>query len=225
MKKIIPAIVVIFLFSALACNQTKVPDKVSAAFAAKYPSAQNVKWDKESATEFEAEFVMNGKKMSASFDADGNMITQETAEVGEEGEENEAAEHGEEAEEHAGHEGEISVTDAVAATFKAKYPSAQNVEWGMESATEFEAEFEMNGNKMSANFDADGNWIETEAVLTKDDLPAAVLAALNSQFGESEIMTIESLEKAGEAIVYEIKLKKGETETDIEFDSNGNVIK
>jgi hypothetical protein len=40
-------------------------------FAAKFPNAKNVKWDRESDTEWEAEFKMAGKEYSANFGNDG----------------------------------------------------------------------------------------------------------------------------------------------------------
>jgi len=120
---------------------------------------------------------------------------------------------------------QIKVPENVAASFKAKYPSAQKVEWSKESDTEFEAEFEMNGKEMTANFDTSGKWLVTETKLAKDDLPAPVLATLKSQFGDSKVKTAESLEKAGEAVVYEVKLEKDGTELEVVLDASGKIIK
>ena len=120
---------------------------------------------------------------------------------------------------------QTKVPEKVAAAFKAKFPAAQKVEWGKESATEFEAEFELNGKEMSANFDAGGKWLETEAKLDKKDLPASVLATLKSQFSDSKIKKAESLEKTGEAIVYEIKLEQGEAGMEVVLDAGGKVVR
>lgn len=49
----------------------KAPQKVKEAFAKKFPMAKKVKWDKESATEWEAEFKMNKVDYSANFLEDG----------------------------------------------------------------------------------------------------------------------------------------------------------
>ena len=43
-------------------------------------------------------------------------------------------------------------------------PAATDVKWGKESAKEYEAEFRLNGNNVSANFGSDGAWVETETV-------------------------------------------------------------
>lgn len=120
---------------------------------------------------------------------------------------------------------QIKVPEKVAAAFKARFPAAVTVEWGKESDTEFEAEFKMNGKEMSANFDATGKWLETETRLSKNDLPAPVLAALKSTFGGSEVKNIESLEEAGKAIVYEVQLEQGEKKLEVILDAGGKIVK
>lgn len=47
------------------------PQKVKDAFAKKFPAVKKVKWDKESDTEWEAEFKMKGTEYSANFLTDG----------------------------------------------------------------------------------------------------------------------------------------------------------
>jgi len=297
MKSFITSILAVVLFSVIACSQTKVPEKVADAFKAKFPSAQKVEWGKESASEFEAEFRLNGNEMSANFDAsgkwleteakltkddlpapvlatlksqfgdskikkaeslekageavvyevkleqdeaelevvldsNGNVIKKEAKgeekeqkEMGEKSEQEEAGEHGEEAEEQNEGTEKIAVPKTVTVAFKAKYSAAQKVEWGKESDTEFEAEFKLNGKEMSANFDANGTWLETEAKLAPKDLPAPVLATLKSQFADSKIKKAESLDKAGEAIVYEVKLEQDEAEMEVILNASGKVLK
>ena len=120
---------------------------------------------------------------------------------------------------------ETQVPGKVASAFKAKFPTAQDVQWGKESASEFEAEFKLNGKEMSANFDANGTWLETEAKLPARDLPAPVLAALKAQFGNSKVEKAESLEKAGEAVVYEVRLEQDEATLEVVLDASGKIIR
>jgi hypothetical protein len=49
----------------------EVPQKVKAAFTMKFPTVKKVKWDKESDTEWEAEFKIKGVEYSANFLEDG----------------------------------------------------------------------------------------------------------------------------------------------------------
>ncbi|MEH6408263.1 MAG: hypothetical protein V7767_13365, partial [Leeuwenhoekiella sp.] len=63
------------LFLALvtfSCSSTKeIPNAVNEAFAKKFPNAKSVKWDKETETEWEAEFKMDGMEYSANFTDEG----------------------------------------------------------------------------------------------------------------------------------------------------------
>jgi uncharacterized membrane protein YkoI len=60
------------LTGIIACAQkNEAPKAVTDAFAKIFPDATKVKWDKESDTEWEAEFKMNTVEYSANFEADG----------------------------------------------------------------------------------------------------------------------------------------------------------
>ncbi len=67
------------LISLNACGQnTKdVPVKVKTAFEQKFPGVQKVKWGKENANEWEAEFKMNAKEYSANYNSDGTWLETE----------------------------------------------------------------------------------------------------------------------------------------------------
>ena len=89
---------------------------------------------------------------------------------------------------------------------------------------ECEAEFTMDGKKMSASFDNSGKWIESESAITEKDLPASVVASLNKDypgFKKGEIVIFESTEIKG----FELGLKKGETSIEVIFDNTGKLLK
>lgn len=70
---------VMFLASGIvAFGQKNVPMPVSKAFSQKYATAIAVKWASEEANEWEAEFKLNGKEMSASYDNAGKWLESET---------------------------------------------------------------------------------------------------------------------------------------------------
>jgi len=119
----------------------------------------------------------------------------------------------------------INVPAAVTKAFNSKYPSATDVKWGKESAKEYEAEFKLNGNSVSANFGADGAWVETETAIKTADLPAAVVAAISKNYPGAVITTAEKLEEPGDKLLYETVIKvKGKKKT-LEMKADGSLAK
>lgn len=73
-------VLVLLISLATFAQKTVVPPTVvKAAFEKKYPGATGVEWGKESKTEYEAEFTLNGSKMAANFSAAGKWVVTETA--------------------------------------------------------------------------------------------------------------------------------------------------
>lgn len=78
MKYFFILVVTFSLISVSAFSQKNPPENVKKEFVKKYPAAQSVKWGSEEANEWEAEFKMNNKKMSACFDNSAKWIESET---------------------------------------------------------------------------------------------------------------------------------------------------
>lgn len=68
----------VLIFNTFTGNAKTLPDAVSKAFAEKFAKAEKVKWDQENVNEWEAEFILGGKEMSASFDPSGKWLETET---------------------------------------------------------------------------------------------------------------------------------------------------
>lgn len=120
---------------------------------------------------------------------------------------------------------ESDVPTAVMSAFQDKYPDAKDVEWEKESATEMEAEFELNDEEMSANFSPDGTWLETETEIKKEDLPEAVKSTLKSEFADYEVEEVEKVATLEQAEAYEAEPEKDETTLELLLDSSGKVLK
>lgn len=114
---------------------------------------------------------------------------------------------------------------AAQSAFKNKFPSAQKVKWDQEEEGEWEAEFKMNGKEMSANFKADGTWLETETEIQADDLPQAIRTAINSQFVGYKTEEAAMVETPGSATAYEAELEKGDTTIEATFGADGKLLK
>ena len=116
-----------------------------------------------------------------------------------------------------------NVPDNVKKEFVKKFPVAQSVKWNNEEANEWEAEFKTNGKEMSASFDNNGVWLETETEITAKDLPISVVNTLKDKFPgfkTGEISAIENPQMKG----YELALKKEGTSLEVIFDNSGKVI-
>jgi hypothetical protein len=79
MKNLVMAIVVVAFVSLNACGQAKkeAPANIKTAFSQKFPKATKVKWENENDKEWEAEFKMDGKEYSASYDLNGAWMETE----------------------------------------------------------------------------------------------------------------------------------------------------
>lgn len=125
----------------------------------------------------------------------------------------------------AGVNAQTDVPSSVTAAFKSKFPNAQHLRWDKEDARTFEAEFTMNGHKMSALFDRTGTWKETETRINKDALPDAVVSAISKKFSGFKLENIERIENEKGNTSYEVELEKKNRSIEVVFDKNGKVLK
>lgn len=108
--------------------------------------------------------------------------------------------------------------------FAEKFAAAKSVKWVSEEADEWEAEFKLNGKEMTAAFDNEGKWLETETEITSKGLPAAVNATLNREFAgfkTEEISIVENPEMKG----FEMALKNKEDEITVIIANDGSILK
>jgi hypothetical protein len=79
MKKMFTAALGLFAISLAANSQSlKVPEAVKNAFNSKFPTATHIKWGKENAKEYEAEFKLNGNAVSSNYKTDGSWVETES---------------------------------------------------------------------------------------------------------------------------------------------------
>ncbi|MBK5272245.1 MAG: PepSY-like domain-containing protein [Bacteroidia bacterium] len=119
----------------------------------------------------------------------------------------------------------ITVPLAVTKAFNTKFPKATNVKWGKESAKEYEAEFILNNNPVSANFGMDGSWVETESAIPVADLPVAVSAVISTKYPGSPITMAEKTEQPGNKILYEVTVNLNGKKKGVEINPDGSFVK
>lgn len=76
MKKTFFLVIILSATSSLFAGTP--PMAVQEAFTQKFPGTKEVKWGKENATEWEANFIINETKISANFDSKGKWLETET---------------------------------------------------------------------------------------------------------------------------------------------------
>ncbi|WP_046758229.1 MULTISPECIES: PepSY-like domain-containing protein [Kordia] len=123
-------------------------------------------------------------------------------------------------------EKEVKQTNApktVQEAFLSKFPSATKIEWEKENDTEWEAEFEMNTTKYSANFGLDGSWRETEHEIEVSEISKEILSNLKAEFPNYNIDEIE-ISETPSVTLYEFSLKKGDAELEVSINLEGKIV-
>ena len=105
---------------------------------------------------------------------------------------------------------------AVSMAFKKQFPDVKKTHWGKEKNGEWEAEFDVNKVETTANFSADGKWVETETEINFSDLPTAVQTALKGK----KVKEAAKIMRADGSTVYEAEVKR----KDWLFDATGKKL-
>ena len=119
----------------------------------------------------------------------------------------------------------INVPKAVSDAFAKKFPGITKVKWEKENANEYEAGFMLNGRSTSANFLANGSWVETEAEINTTDLPAAVVAAIHAKHPGPTINKAFKIESAKGPLTYEVEIRTGNKKREMVLEADEKIIK
>jgi len=111
----------------------------------------------------------------------------------------------------------------IKSAFSQKFPNASKVSWGKETKNEWEAEFKMDGKEYSANYNTDGEWMETEYEISINEIPAPVKSSIDKEFEGYKIEEAEISETANEKR-FEFSLKKDKITIEAAFDTTGKVV-
>lgn len=116
------------------------------------------------------------------------------------------------------------VPAAASSAFKSKFPGATKVGWELENVNEYEAEFKLNGEEMSASYDKEGKWMETETEIKVSALPAAIQSALKKNFAEFKVKEASKIESAKNGNCFEAEIEKGKESYEALFTPEGKLL-
>ncbi len=120
---------------------------------------------------------------------------------------------------------QIKTPNAVTTAFTKQFPHATHIKWGKENSQEYEANFKLNGTTMSANYDLNGNWKETETEIAVKDLPEAVTRSIQTKYPTSIISGADKIEQPNGKIIFEADIKLKGRKKEIELFPDGRSVK
>ena len=112
----------------------------------------------------------------------------------------------------------------VQASFKKQFTSVTKPQWEMESA-DYEVTFQNKGVESSAKYDKQGAWLETEEEIKEAELPAVVKQEVEKQFPGFKMNEVEKASYPGNKIAYEMEMSKGKEAYNVQFSSEGKLLK
>lgn len=118
----------------------------------------------------------------------------------------------------------IQIPKDVKELFLKKYPKASEVNWSKENSEEFEAEFLLDGVKMSVVIDEDGEIEEIENAIATGDLPEIILNYIKENYSDFEITEAAQITDDDQNVFYEAEVSNGDTKKDLLFDKDGQPI-
>ena len=114
---------------------------------------------------------------------------------------------------------ESQVPAAAIASFMKKYPGAQ-AKWELEKGN-YEAGFKKEGKQMSAVFQPDGLFLESEISILESEFPSAGLEYIKTNYKNLKVHGFAKITNINGIVTYEAEING----RDVIFDSNGKYLK
>ena len=108
--------------------------------------------------------------------------------------------------------------------FKSKFPASNQESWAKEGKNVYEVDFFNEKKKQSATYDSIGTWLATETEIPYNQLPKAVSAAFNKQFGGFMVQETTQVESATKGMLYELIVNKGTEGYELQFSAKGDLL-
>ena len=115
----------------------------------------------------------------------------------------------------------------VLGSFKDYFPDIDlaQVEWSWEVPFKiYEAEFELDGQEIEAEFTITGHLMLIETSIPNDELPEVVRKSMRERYPNQSIDEVERVEYSNGMVCYEIELEKGEKVREVLYREDGLFI-
>lgn len=113
----------------------------------------------------------------------------------------------------------VQVPAPVKEAFAKQYPGI-SAKWEKEQKS-YEANFKQNGNILSASYESNGTFIESELDIKVSDLPASIKEYVKAKYSDKTIKEAARISRAGGTINYEAEVNG----KDLLFTDQGKFIK
>ena len=110
----------------------------------------------------------------------------------------------------------------VISDFDSRHSNVTDITWEREGDY-YEAEWTENGLEKEIVYDLDGNWIQTECEVSLDEVPAAAVDYINSNYNGATLEKAETIERADGDFI-EVEIQDGSAERELLFDLDGNFV-
>ena len=107
-------------------------------------------------------------------------------------------------------------------SFNDRFAGVAEVEWEVEEDGTWEAEFELDGVDVSAEFSAEGEWLETETEVST--VPDTIMTWIENEYPGWTIENAELVE-IPDSIYYEVEIEDRTDEAELLFDKDGIYLK
>lgn len=119
----------------------------------------------------------------------------------------------------------IQAPKTLTAAFQQKFVGAGNVKWEKENEKDYEAFFDMNGKKMSAIFNEQGQLLTTQTEIGLKGLPGIARMILQTRFIGWNISTAHKIDKPDGTSLFRANLDRRGTRKEVFLNKNGAIIK
>lgn len=121
------------------------------------------------------------------------------------------------------------IPQAVLAAFKKDHPEVKKARYEeefFEGKSAYEIAFrDDKGQERSEVYGADGSLVETEKTIKINELPDSVAQAVKNSYPQATLQrAFQVSNPSGTVTGYEVEIKAGKRERELEFDTNGKVL-